>query len=92
LTVSSLYSIAVTRSQFNRVWDVWWNGKFASWMFSQQIYSNCEKISEECFQHLVESMPWRIKAVLKAKVGHKTTCIWCKNYSPEHQRWIYIKM
>ncbi len=27
------------------------------------------KISEECFQHLVESMPWRIKAVLKAKGG-----------------------
>ncbi len=27
------------------------------------------KISEECFQHLVESMPWRIKTVLKAKVG-----------------------
>ncbi len=26
------------------------------------------KISEECFQHLVESMPWRIKAVVKAKV------------------------
>ncbi len=26
------------------------------------------KISEECFQHLVESMPQRIKAVLKAKV------------------------
>ncbi len=26
------------------------------------------KISEECFQHLVESMPRRIKAVLKAKV------------------------
>ncbi len=25
------------------------------------------KISEECFQHLVESMPQRIKAVLKAK-------------------------
>jgi len=25
------------------------------------------KISEECFQHFVESMPWRIKAVLKAK-------------------------
>ncbi len=25
------------------------------------------KISEECFQHLVESMPRRIKAVLKAK-------------------------
>ncbi len=27
------------------------------------------KISEECFQHLVESMPQRIKAVLKAKGG-----------------------
>ncbi len=25
------------------------------------------KISEECFQHLVESMPRRINAVLKAK-------------------------
>ncbi len=27
------------------------------------------KISEDCFQHLVESMPRRIKAVLKAKGG-----------------------
>ncbi len=27
------------------------------------------KISEECFQHLVESMPRRIKEVLKAKGG-----------------------
>ncbi len=27
------------------------------------------KISEECFQHLVESMSQRIKAVLKAKWG-----------------------
>ncbi len=27
------------------------------------------KISEECFQHLVESMPRRINAVLKANVG-----------------------
>ncbi len=27
------------------------------------------KISEECFQHLVETMPRRIKAVLKAKRG-----------------------
>ncbi len=26
-------------------------------------------ISEECFQHLVESMPRRTKAVLKAKGG-----------------------
>ncbi len=33
------------------------------------IMSMWIKISEECFQHLVESMPRRIKAVLKAKVG-----------------------
>jgi len=33
------------------------------------IISVWTKISEECFQHLVESMPWRIKAVLKAKGG-----------------------
>ncbi len=33
------------------------------------IMSVWTKISEECFQHLVESMPRRIKAVLKAKVG-----------------------
>ncbi len=30
------------------------------------IVSIWTKISEECFQHLVESMPRRIKAVLKA--------------------------
>ncbi len=33
------------------------------------IMSIWTKISEECFQHLVESMPWKIKAVLKAKGG-----------------------
>ncbi len=33
------------------------------------IMSIWTKISEECFQHLVESMPRRIKAVLKAKAG-----------------------
>ncbi len=33
------------------------------------IMSIWTKISEECFQHLVESMPRRIKAVLKEKVG-----------------------
>ncbi len=31
------------------------------------IMSIWTKISEECFQHLVESMPQRIKAVMKAK-------------------------
>ncbi len=33
------------------------------------IMSIWTKISEGCFQHLVEFMPRRIKAVLKAKVG-----------------------
>ncbi len=33
------------------------------------IMSIWTKVSEECFQHLVESMPRRIKAVLKAKAG-----------------------
>ncbi len=33
------------------------------------IMSTWTKISEECLQHLVESMPWRIKTVLKAKGG-----------------------
>ncbi len=33
------------------------------------IISIWTKISEECFKHLVESMPRRIKAVLKEKGG-----------------------
>jgi len=33
------------------------------------ILSIWANISKECFQHLVESMPCRIKAVLKAKGG-----------------------
>ncbi len=33
------------------------------------IMSIWTKISEECFQNLVESMPRRINAVLKANVG-----------------------
>ncbi len=32
------------------------------------IMSIWTKISEKCFQNLVKSMPWRFKAVLKAKV------------------------
>ncbi len=46
-------------------------------MCSQQICSNCVMLScqygpkslRKCFQHLVESMPRRIKAVLKTKGG-----------------------
>ncbi len=33
------------------------------------IMSIWTKTSEECFQHLVESMPQIIKTVLKAKAG-----------------------
>ncbi len=33
------------------------------------IMSIWTKISEECFQPLIESIPWIIKAVLKAKGG-----------------------
>jgi len=33
------------------------------------ILSIWANIYKECFQHLVESMPSRIKAVLKVKVG-----------------------
>jgi len=33
------------------------------------ILSIWANISKECFQHLVESMPCRIKAIMKAKVG-----------------------
>ncbi len=33
------------------------------------IMSIWTKISEKCFKHLVESMPRRIKAVLKARGG-----------------------
>jgi len=35
-------------------------------------------IYKECFQHLVESMPHRIKAVLKAKAG-QTALVWCSH-------------
>ncbi len=40
------------------------------------IMSIWTKISEECFQHLVESMPQSIKAVLKAKGGPLTRYIY----------------
>ncbi len=77
MTMSSLYSngSTVTRSQSNRAGLVC-DGKGDShhgcaadksaataWCY----HVNMDKISEACFQHLVESIPWRIKAVLKAK-------------------------
>ncbi len=36
------------------------------------IMSIWTKMSEQCFQHLVESMPQSIKAVLKAAKGGQT--------------------
>ncbi len=57
------------------------------------IMSIWTKISEECLQHLVESMPRRIKAVLKAKPGTSKIyliqwpvsayCIYTHKHSPE---------
>ncbi len=41
------------------------------------IMSICTNISEECFQHLVETMPRRIKTVLKEKgVQHGTSKVY----------------
>ncbi len=40
------------------------------------IMSIWTKISEECFQHLVESMPRRIRAVLKANVQLGTSKVY----------------
>ncbi len=65
----------VTRSQSNRaLWDMV-EGKIRIMevqpknllQLRDAIMSIWTKISEECFQHLVKSMPRRIKAVLKAK-------------------------
>ncbi len=79
MTMSSLYSNGLHSHQISiqeSTFGMWWNGRFTSWMCSRQICSNCvmllsiwTKISEECFQHLIEYMSLRIKAVLKAKVG-----------------------
>ncbi len=79
MTVSSLYQMASTviRSQSNRsplsvvereihIMDV---HPTNLQQLCDVIMSIWTKISEECLQHLVESMPWRIKEVLKAKAG-----------------------
>lgn len=38
-------------------------------LLSDAVKSIWTKICKECFQHLVESLPLRIKVVLKAKQG-----------------------
>ncbi len=66
----------VTRSQSNRaLWDVVEREIHIMDVQPTNLQQPCDAImtiwtksSEECFQHLVESMPQRIKAVLKAKV------------------------
>ncbi len=44
------------------------------------IMSIWTKISEECFQHLVESVPQIIKAVLKGKGGPVSVCLPCPTH------------
>ncbi len=63
MTMSSLYSNVVEREI--RFMDV---QPTNLQQLRDAIMSIWTKISEECFQHLVESMPQIIKAVLKAKV------------------------
>ncbi len=54
------------------------------------IMSIWTKFSEECFQHLVESMPRRIKAVLKANVQPGTSKVYLIKWPVSV--YIYIKM
>ncbi len=77
MTMSSLYSIGLHNlNPIEHLWDVVereiriMDVQLTNLQqLRDAIMSIWTKISEECFQHLVESMPWRIKAVLKAKVG-----------------------
>ncbi len=65
----------VTRSQsIEHLWDVVEREILIMDVQTTNLQQLCDaimtiwtKISEECFQHLVESMPRRIKAVLKEK-------------------------
>jgi len=68
----------VTRSQPNRACDVVvWELRALDvhptnlQQLHDAILSIWANISKDCFQHLVESMPRRIKADLKAKWGQK---------------------
>ncbi len=45
------------------------------------IMSIWTKISEECFQHLVESMPQRIKAIILSSATLKPDCLFCNLFA-----------
>jgi len=66
--MSSLNSNAstVTRSQSNRA-ALGCAGQKIDIMYKSDESADCGPTSQEYFQHLVESLPWRINAVLKAK-------------------------
>ncbi len=79
MTMSSLYSNDLQSLDLNPIEHLWDVVEREIRMMDVQptklqqlrdaIMSIWTKISEECFQHLVESVPRRIKAVLKAKGG-----------------------
>ncbi len=69
-TVCSLFSCLLVSSMLccgKNVLQRSRRGKYCSNLLRDAIISMWTKISEECFQHLVESMPRRIKTVVKAK-------------------------
>ncbi len=73
----------VTRSQYNRApLGCGGTGDSHHGCTAQNLQQLCDaivliwtKISEECFQHLVESMPRRIKAVLKVQPSISKVCL-----------------
>lgn len=67
MTMSSLYSQPPDLNPVEHLWDVV-EREINLEQMHDAIMSVWTKISE-CFQHLVEYMPQRIKAVLKAKGG-----------------------
>ncbi len=79
MTMSSLYSNGLQSPDLNPIEHLWdvvvqeiriMNVQLTNLQqLRDAILSIWTKISEECFQHLVESIPRRIKAVLKAKGG-----------------------
>ncbi len=79
MTMSSLYSNGLQSPDINPIKHLWdvvereiriMDVKPTNLQqLRDAIISIWTKISEECFQHLIESMPRRIKAVLKAKGG-----------------------